>query len=83
MSNHEDIILPTYVINLKSRNERLHHILRQFKARPEFNVQLVEACEHKIGAIGLWQSIVKITEMAIINDDDVIVICEDDHEFTE
>jgi len=74
--------IPTYIINLKERKERLNHILGQFRGRNEFHIQVVEACEHKIGAIGLWRSIVKVIELAQNNNDDVIIICEDDHEFT-
>lgn len=79
----DNITIPTYIINLEAREERREHILEQFAGKPEFAVQLVKACQHEIGAIGLWQSILKIVNLAIENDDDVIIICEDDHEFTE
>ena len=35
------------------------------------------------GNIGLWHSINKAVKKAIQNDDDLIIICEDDHVFTE
>lgn len=35
--------------------------------------------EHRVGAVGLWQSIVRAVETAISNDDDTMIICEDDH----
>lgn len=76
------ISIPIYIINMKKRVERKIHIIKQFENKPEFDVKIVEACENKIGAIGLWQSMLKIIKMAMQNDDDVIVICEDDHEFT-
>ncbi|SEW52327.1 glycosyltransferase family 25 protein [Chitinophaga arvensicola] len=78
----ENITIPTYVINLPERVERLQHIKSQFAEKPEFDVTIVEACKHEIGAYGLWQSILKIINMAVDNDDDVIIICEDDHQFT-
>jgi GR25 family glycosyltransferase involved in LPS biosynthesis len=74
--------IPTYVINLPERKERRKHIEEQFKGREEFDVTIISACRHEIGAVGLWMSIRKIIEIAIANDDDVIIICEDDHEFT-
>lgn len=77
-----DIAIPTYIINLKDRPERLSHVLLQFEGKTEFDVHIVEACKHKIGAVGLWQSIVKIIREIIDGDDDVIIICEDDHVFT-
>ena len=80
---HENIILPTYIINLPERTDRLEHIQQQFLDKPEFDVTIVEACRHKIGAVGLWQTIRKVVQKAIETDDDVIIICEDDHEFTE
>jgi hypothetical protein len=79
----EDISIPTYVINLKSRTDRLEHVFSQFKDKPEFDIQIIEACRNKIGAVGLWQSIVKIINKVIKGDDDLIIICEDDHSFTE
>lgn len=78
-----DITIPTYVINLKERPERLFHVLSQFEGKTEFDIRVVEACRHRIGAVGLWQSIVKIIrEVVNEDDDDMIIICEDDHTFT-
>ncbi|NSL85523.1 glycosyl transferase [Chitinophaga sp. Mgbs1] len=76
------ITIPTYVINLPERTERLAHITQQFENRPEFDVTIIEACRHEVGALGLFQSMRKIIELAMERDDDVIIICEDDHEFT-
>lgn len=78
----EAITIPTYIINLPERTERLAHIINQFNGRTEFETSIIEAYKHKIGAVGLWQSIRKVVQLAIDNDDDVIIICEDDHEFT-
>ena len=44
---------------------------------------IVDACKHDIGALGLWLTIRKIIRLALKNDEDVIIICEDDHEFTK
>ena len=80
---YNTLTIPVYIINLPERTERLAHIKQQFKNKPEFDVTIVEACKHEIDAIGLWQSIRKIVRMAIDADDDVIIICEDNHEFTD
>ena len=80
---YSDIAIPTFVINLKERKDRLNHTLSQFKNKPEFDLQVVEACTHSIGAVGLWNSIVKITQSVQSSDDDLIIVCEDDHTFTE
>lgn len=79
----EDIVIPTYIINLKERSDRLEHALIQFSGKTEFEIHVTEARKHKIGAVGLWESIVNIVSQVIDGDDDVIIICEDDHTFTE
>ena len=79
----EEIAIPTFIINLKERTDRLSHVLNQFNNKPEFDLHIVEACQHEIGAVGLWKSIVKIITEVINGDDDLIIICEDDHTFTE
>ena len=57
--------------------------LKLEEQRKEFEVTIVEAVEHEIGAIGLWHTIRKIVQMAVANADDVIIICKDDHEFSD
>lgn len=77
------LFLPTYIINLKKRTERLAHVQNEFAGKTEFKTTVVEAVEDTVGAAGLWKSMIKIINMAIKNDEDVIVICEDDHQFTK
>lgn len=76
------IILPVYIIHSRERTEKRQHIQQQFSGRNEFDVSLVEASGHDMEALGLWMTIRKITQMAIDNDDDLIIVCQDDHEFT-
>lgn len=78
----EKVAVSTYIINLPERTERRRHIKEQFEGRDEFAVCFIEACKHQVGAVGLWLSIRKVIELAIQNEDEVIIICEDDHEFT-
>lgn len=83
MSESElDWIMPVYVINLPSRDERRKHIEQQFAGKTEFEVHFIEAVSHKVGAIGLWESICKVIHTAKERDEEIIVICEDDHFFT-
>lgn len=77
------VTIPTYIINLPERKERRIHIENQFAGRKEFDTIIVDGIKHNIGALGLWLSIRKVVSQAIRNDDDVIIIAEDDHEFTE
>ena len=78
----DDIVLPTFIINLPERKDRRDNVKQEFAGRNEFDVHIVEACVHARGNIGLWQSICKVVKQADEDDEDVILICEDDHVFT-
>jgi len=60
--NDMNYLLPVsaFIINLKSRTDRKKHIINEFEDRDEFKINIVEACEHENGAIGLWNSITHI-----------------------
>ncbi|MEO7045795.1 MAG: hypothetical protein ABI091_10855 [Ferruginibacter sp.] len=74
--------IPVFAINLKSRTDRKQHVLQQFYQKEEFDVQCIEACKHRNGAIGLWKSIIYILQNLVNAESDYVIICEDDHEFT-
>nr|WP_295922514.1 hypothetical protein [uncultured Dyadobacter sp.] len=78
----DDIVIPVYIINLPERTDRREHIERQFIDKKEFTPEYINASRHSIGAVGLWQSIRRIIAAALETDESVIIICEDDHEFT-
>jgi len=78
----DSFCIPTYVINLEDRADRLSHIKDQFQNRPEFDLHITKAVRHEIGAVGLWKSICNIIEIAKANKYEIILIAEDDHEFT-
>lgn len=78
-----DFYIPVYAINLKSRPDRLCNLKEQFTNRPEFAVTYIEAVKDNNGALGLWKSICKAIKLAQQQEDDVIILCEDDHEFTK
>ncbi|GGC36259.1 glycosyl transferase [Parapedobacter defluvii] len=75
--------IKTFVINLSKRKDRKQSIISEFGGRKEFEVFIVPASRHKIGAIGLWNSICQIIQNALTGKDDFIIICEDDHVFTK
>lgn len=79
----EGCFIPVYAINMKEREDRRQHILREFEGKPEFDLHLVEACRHAKGTIGLWNSIVGIIRKAKEEEEDAVILCEDDHYFTE
>lgn len=79
----DEFFLPTYVINLKEREDRHKHIEKQFSGKTEFEVTFIDAIKHPIGAVGLWESLKKIIKIAMKKEEDVILVCEDDHFFTK
>lgn len=83
LSEDDSFYISTYIINLPERVERRAHMEEQFQGRDEFDLIWVDACRHELGRVGLWQSICKAVRLAIENDDDVMILCEDDHYFTE
>ncbi|WP_406826395.1 hypothetical protein [Pedobacter sp. KACC 23697] len=78
-----DTYISTFIINLENRNERLKNVLKEFEGKNEFKINVVNAVKHKIGAVGLFKSIQLAITIAKENNEDVIIICEDDHVFTE
>ena len=83
MGQAPDVYIPVYAINVKEREDRRKHIYAEFEGKHEFAFHLVEACTDPDGRRGLWNSIVKIVQMAKDEEEDVIIICEDDHYFTK
>lgn len=79
-----EITLPTYVIRRTQCLKRSAYIKKQFLGRSEFDIRIVDASmpatNNKVSAT--WSSIRNIIEMAMRNEDDIIIICEDTHEFT-
>ena len=61
--DYNGLQINAYVINLPERIDRRKHIETQFFNRPEFLLHFIEAETDKIGAVGLWKSIVKIINM--------------------
>ncbi|MBS0030350.1 hypothetical protein ACTJJ0_26035 [Chitinophaga sp. 22321] len=78
----DDIVLPTYVINLETRTDRYQHIREQFHGKEEFDLCITAACTGENSRVGLWNSIVQVIKLAEQQDDEVILLCEDDHTFT-
>ena len=59
-------------LTLKKRTERRQHIEEQFQGKVEFALHWIEAIEHSIGAVGLWQSMLKAVQTAIDKRDDIM-----------
>ena len=75
-------IIPTYIINLEKRKDRRSYIEQEFANKAEFNLTIVKAIEDKIPAVGLYKTLKTILLQAKGNSLPYILICEDDHQFT-
>ncbi|MFT3902048.1 MAG: hypothetical protein QM727_02705 [Niabella sp.] len=74
--------IPCFVINIKSRTERRAQVLKEFSSRGEFDVNVVNAIQNEVGAISLWETICSVIKRGAGSSLDFILICEDDHQFT-
>lgn len=72
-----------FVVNIEARVDRRAHIVHEFEGRQEFAVTLVPAITAKNGAAGLLKTIQHIISDRVQAGDACIVLCEDDHQFTE
>ena len=80
--NYDDVVIPVYVNNLPERQDRRDSIVRTFEGKPEFELHITPAIRKERGADGLWASIRNVIQMVSESDDEVIILCEDDHVFT-
>ncbi len=69
-----------YAVNLSSRSDRCASIKKEFTYKDNLNLKIQPAISHHKGSISLWLSIKKIMEE--VSNDDLIILCEDDHIFT-
>lgn len=78
----DQFIIPTYIINLIKRTDRKENVMKEFSGRDEFEIRFVEPEFHDNPAQSLRNTIAHILRNGIINNDELILICEDDHQFT-
>lgn len=75
--------IPVFAISLPKNSKRRDHIREQFKNRHEFKLNIFRGVKSKIGYLGFLKSMKNVIKLAIQSDYDFIVVCSDDHEFTE
>lgn len=75
--------IPTYILNLDKRRDRCEHILNEFEGKNEFNFQLVRPAFGKNGAASVWNIIKFIINELLPTQENLVLICEDDHVFTD
>lgn len=80
---HEDVLLPTYIVNIEDERQMIDHINEQFVGKSEFDLSFVSLRKEGKWGTNLWKGINYIIEMAEDRDEDVILICANDHEFID
>lgn len=76
-------VINVYVPNLSIRTDRKASIEKQFKDKNEFELNILPALEHRIGAYGLWQTFMSVVRKEHDKRSEFFIFCEDDHVFTE
>lgn len=83
ISAFADSLIPTYVICSDRNAERLLHMEDQFCGREEFEITFESISTNWTSEIGCYNSIKKVIQAGVDNEDDVLIICKDGHEFTD
>lgn len=79
----ESLKIPVFAINLPNNSKRRAYIQEQFKNRPEFELSVFRGVKSKTGYLGFLKSIKNVIKLVIQSDYDFVIICSDDHVFTE
>ncbi len=74
--------IPTYIITQKREVDRIENIYSEFNNKSEFRLKIINISKSPSN-LEYWKSIVKIVKMAIKQDDDIIIVCKDNHYFTD
>lgn len=77
----EDVQLPTYIVNINDDKQIVDHIKGQFLDKSEFDLSFINITKEANGEADLWKGIHDIIEIAEDNEEDVILICANEHEF--
>ncbi|MFD2965793.1 glycosyltransferase family 25 protein [Sphingobacterium bambusae] len=77
-----DMNLPTYIIK-QPHSDRIAHINEQFKDKMELDVSFVEMKSGNNQESALWETIHVVIKSAMEKEDDVILICQDHHLFSD
>lgn len=73
-----------YILNLPNRKDRLASVLSEFSGKAEFNARVIQPEIDSNPRRSLWRTLSKIIANEKMNDQTpYIIICEDDHIFTE
>lgn len=75
--------IPVFAINLPNNPKRKADIQSQFNERDEFELKIFKGVKSKDGYIGFLKSIKNVIKLVNQTEHDFVIICSDDHVFTE
>lgn len=78
-----DFCISTYILTLSEHFDRLSNIRNEFEGRDEFELSFIEVPAGENMDLAIWQSMIEVSRIAISADEEVVVICRDDHRFTK
>lgn len=79
-----EINIPTYIITGKLKSTKsLTYIRSQFKDKKEFDIKTIEISKHQNESLRRWITLSQIAKIATEKEEEVIVICEEGHQFTK
>lgn len=81
--DYDGISIPTYIIPSYEFEQFRSQIPYQFEKKKIFDLKFVSPAQLDSSIESYWRCIKEIVQSAIVSDEDVIVICEDNHSFTE
>lgn len=74
--------IPTYIINLLERTDRMKSSIREFHGKHEFDFEFIATERDSNAAVGLWKNILHAIKQAKVSEKEYVLVCEDDHIFT-
>ncbi|WP_339903366.1 hypothetical protein [uncultured Cyclobacterium sp.] len=83
LPDFDNISITTYILNSKNSQMRLPPINLQFEGRTEFDVRMIKMCENTNAEHAYWMTLIQIIQQAKADEDDVIIVCDNNHLFTE
>lgn len=78
-----DITIPTYIVKTSKQIESLKDIKQQFQGKIEFDMHITYSHPHSNSHRSLWNNICEIIAVAEEKNEDVIIICKDNHQFSD
>lgn len=82
IDEYHDFVISAYILNCSGTGSNGCRAGKVFEDRTEFDAKIFEVSSENEQE-RLWENIQKVLRIALVNEDDLVVICTDRHNFTE